>query len=411
MHVISSPSDNGNINIVNADDANNISLEIRGDSNRPDFFQWFNFNLQGETGTTYVLTIENAGKAKYPGWNKHAPYRAYASYGNDEWFFVDTIFEESTGKLVMTLPLQQEHVQIAYFPPYSYAKHLDLIKKARLMPNCEVSTLGKTNGEDGRDITLLTFGTPAEHKKEIWLIARQHPGEPQAEWYAESLIEELAIASPELFEKHTFRVVPNMNPDGTYHGNLRTNKEGNDLNRMWKQNTITMADSPEVFLVHEAMEKIGVNFFMDIHSDEEIPLAFLDEAHLSCPTPNLLLETQERAFFDLYMKLNHDMQNELNYGKKDRANEVNLTMAAASVGHEFNCPSFTLEMPTKNWSWQQCKALAKDFFKVLDAFYKLENGHQAERKLSAPGAYSLLAQKQPARPEAEAVRNHCCNIS
>ncbi len=32
-----------------------------------------------------------------------------------------------------------------------------------------------------------------------------------------------------------------------------------------------MHDSPEVYLVLEAMKKIGVDLFLDLHSDEIIP--------------------------------------------------------------------------------------------------------------------------------------------
>lgn len=391
MPLISSPIDNGNIVIIDSDDPNNIRLNIRGDVNRPDFFQWFNFTLKGKPGEHYVLNIENAGQAKYPEWNQYEPYQTYASYGNDEWFTVPTRYDEETGKLTMELDLAQEEIQFAFFPPYTYARHLNLIEKAKLIPHCEVTSLGKTN-EDERDIFLLTFGTKAPHKKEIWLIARQHPGEPQAEWYAEGLIEHLAD-HPELLDNYTFRVVPNMNPDGTYHGNLRTNKEGNDLNRMWKDATVK--DSPEVYYVLQEMKKTGVDFFMDIHSDEIIPRPFLDESHLSCSVANEALEAQEKDFMELYIAFNIDMQNALNYGAKDRNEPANMTMAGMYVGDHFNCPSFTLEMPTKRWSISECKSLARDFFMTLKAFYleltKInERTVGTEPRLRSPGDNSFL---------------------
>jgi murein tripeptide amidase MpaA len=393
MPLISKPEDNGNIVVINETDPSNIRLEIRPDSNNADFFQWFNFNLHGVVGKRYILNIENASKVRYPGWNAHdVSYQTYASYGNNEWFTVDTLYNEQTGKLTMALDLQKEQVQFAFFPPYSYKRHLVLIESAKAIPHCEVSSLGKTNGIDGRDITLLTFGTPAKHKKEIWMIARQHPGEPQAEWYAEGLIEHLAI-TPELLKRYTFRIVPNMNPDGTYLGNLRTNKEGNDLNRMWEDPK--KETSPEVYYVLQKMLETGVDFFMDIHSDEEIPKPFLDEAHLSCFIKIQELEAQEKEFMDLYIEMNPDMQNELNYGAKNRNDPVNKTLAAMTVALGFDCPSFTLEMPTKQWSWQQCKSLAQDFFKVLDAFYAQLKQQEDAMKfgLQSPGTLSFLHSK------------------
>ncbi|MDP3706391.1 MAG: M14-type cytosolic carboxypeptidase [Legionellaceae bacterium] len=404
---IITPKDNGNIVDLNDDpnaiDPNNIRLAIRGDRNKQEWFQWFNFDLkyQHTSGVAYILNIENAKDVKYPYWNNFAPYQVYASYGYDDWFNVPTTYDEVTGKLTMVFRPEEgtDQVKFAFFPPYTYERHLTLIEKARAIPQCQVTTLGKTNGEQGRDITLLTFGEPAQHKKEIWIIARQHPGEPQAEWYVEGLIEALRTEA-DLFEKFTFRIVPNMNPDGTYDGNLRTNGEGNDLNRMWESSTIQ--DSPEVYLVKQAMQRIGVDFFVDVHSDEEIPEPFLDEGHLSSPTIDAHMEALEKQFMDFYIMISRDMQNVLNYGPKDRTNPINITIAACHVAEYFNCPSFTLEMPTKNWSVPQCKQLSRDFLEVLSVFSpqllgKATNvdsraGAKPERPRS-PGDFSIFEEQ------------------
>ena len=215
------------------------------------------------------------------------------------------------------------------------------------------------------------------------MIARQHPGEPQAEWYAEQLVEQLMASSPELFEQYTFRVVPNMNPDGTYFGNLRTNAKGNDLNRMWQ--SATQDNAPEVYHVLQKMQEIGVDLFLDIHSDEEIPEPFLDRAHFHCPEANEALEKQETDFMHFYMQYQSGMQNELNYGEADRTNPREMTIASVAVGQRFGCPAWTLEMPTKSgWMPEHCKALASDFFVVLEQFMALKN--QATDELRAPGA-------------------------
>jgi len=71
----------------------------------------------------------------------------------------------------------------AYFAPYSYDRHQDLIHLAQAQHNCRLETLGHTL--DGNDMSLLTIGEPDEGKKKVWLIARQHPGETMAEWFME----------------------------------------------------------------------------------------------------------------------------------------------------------------------------------------------------------------------------------
>jgi murein tripeptide amidase MpaA len=71
----------------------------------------------------------------------------------------------------------------------------------------------------------------------------------------------------------TFHVVPNMNPDGSRRGHLRTNAAGVNLNREW--HAPTPEKSPEVLCVRNAMDETGVDFAMDVHGDEAIPANFL----------------------------------------------------------------------------------------------------------------------------------------
>src|SRR3546814_4092300 len=69
----------------------------------------------------------------------------------------------------------------------------------------------------------------------VWLYARQHPGETMAEWWMEGALERLTdVADPvarSLRRKARFHIVPNMNPDGSFRGHLRTNAAGVNLNR------------------------------------------------------------------------------------------------------------------------------------------------------------------------------------
>lgn len=387
--VIRSPLDNGNI-IEVTQSSNVVELEIRGDSNYSKWFQWFNFTAQFDEENTYLLKIINANEVKYPEWNKYEPYEVYVSYNGIDWFNAPTHYDETTGHLNIHFKPEkgQTHAQFAFFPPFTYQAHLDLIERAKQIPHCEVNVLGKTSVEaDGRDITLLTFGQPSAEKQEIWVIGRQHPGEPQAEWYIQGLINYLKN-NQTLLEKYTFRIVPNMNPDGTYLGNLRTNRYGKDLNREWLNPSLLT--SPEVYLVFNKMLETGVHFFMDVHSDEIIPKPFLDESHLSLPEErqNSLLEDQERTFMNFYMQHPSGMQNVFNYGEKDRADSVNLTLAAMRVGDYFNCPAFTLEMPTKQWSIEQCYQLSHDFIPTLQSFHnqlQLQKEGYQKNSLFTPG--------------------------
>ena len=76
-------------------------------------------------------------------------------------------------------------------------------------------------------------------------------------------------ASRALLERATVFCVPNMNPDGSAAGFLRTNAAGANLNREWLDPTA--AFSPEVLCVRDAMDESGMDLMLDIHVDEGTP--------------------------------------------------------------------------------------------------------------------------------------------
>jgi len=72
---INSAFDGGNIEVLSADDARDIRLNIRKD-NASDFYQWFYFRLIGAKGESCRMVMENAKDAAFVGgWDG---YRACA---------------------------------------------------------------------------------------------------------------------------------------------------------------------------------------------------------------------------------------------------------------------------------------------------------------------------------------------
>src|SRR3546814_18091221 len=95
-----------------------------------------------------------------------------------------------------------------------------------------------------------------------------------SDWSSDVCSSDLEDAVARLLRREaTFYIVPNMNPDGSRRGHLRTNAVGINLNREWHEPS--MEKSPEVFLVRGAMDEPGVDFAMDVHGDEAIPAVFL----------------------------------------------------------------------------------------------------------------------------------------
>jgi murein tripeptide amidase MpaA len=70
----------------------------------------------------------------------------------------------------------------------------------------------------------------------VVLTARVHPGESNASWIMEGIIDYLTSdceGARDLRKKFVFKVVPMLNPDGVINGNYRTSLAGVDLNRRW----------------------------------------------------------------------------------------------------------------------------------------------------------------------------------
>lgn len=339
MH-ISANFDAGNIEVINAEDQTNIQLAIRPDVGG-EFFQWFNFLLSGEVGEQYVLNIMNAGKASYlAGWED---YQAVASYDREYWFRLPTSYKE--GKLTITAELACESIQIAYFAPYSYERHQDLLAAVQVHPLACVEHLGETL--DKRDLTLVKVGNGDSKKRSIWITARQHPGETMAEWLVEgllnSLLDEDNPTAKLLLEKANFYIVPNMNPDGSVRGHLRTNAVGTNLNREWANPSLEK--SPEVFHVINKMEETGVDLFYDVHGDEALPYVFLAGSQ-GTPSYNDRLAHLRDKFSEVLKLASADFQSEFGYDI-DAPGTANMTIATHWVAERFDCLANTLEMPFK----------------------------------------------------------------
>lgn len=344
MHITAN-FDAGNIDVISLEDKKDIQLAIRPDVGE-EFFQWFNFRLSGEIGEQYVLNIVNAGAASYlEGWEN---YQAVASYDREYWFRLPTSYKG--GKLTIVAELECDTIQIAYFAPYSYERHQDLLAAVQTHPLVSVEHLGETL--DKRDLTLVKIAdgdsSSDKSKRNIWITARQHPGETMAEWLVEGLLYSLLdsdnATAKLLLDKANFYIVPNMNPDGSVRGHLRTNAVGTNLNREWLNPSLEK--SPEVFHVINKMEATGVDLFYDVHGDEALPYVFLAGSQ-GTPSYNNRLARLRDKFSDVLKLASADFQSEFGYDI-DAPGTANMTIATHWVAERFDCLANTLEMPFKD---------------------------------------------------------------
>ncbi len=353
--------DAGNIEVVDLHDPTDIRLRIRPDTASA-HFQWFHFKVAGlVSGQVYRFVLENAGHSSYPtAWHG---YRAVASYDQQAWFRVTSDFDGHA--LTFELTAQADTAWFAYFEPYPRARHHRLLEQALAHPATTLLANGRS--VEGRDIPLLRVGNGAAHKRKLWLIAQQHPGEHMAEWFMEGLIEALVQPTPgirHLLEAADLYLIPNMNPDGAWHGHLRTNLKGVDLNRAWQQ--ASLEDSPEVFFAKAQMQQYGVDAFIDVHGDEEIPHVFVAACEGNPGYTPRIAELETR-FRETLCAVTQDFQTTHGY-LRDQPGHANLALACNAVGQAYDCLALTLEMPFKDhddapnaltgWSGERSKALA-----------------------------------------------------
>jgi murein tripeptide amidase MpaA len=189
-----------------------------------------------------------------------------------------------------------------------------------------------------------------------------------AEWWMEGALEWLTdpanATARALRERCTLHIVPNMNPDGSFRGHLRTNAAGVNLNREW--HTPSAERSPEVLCVRNAMDETGVAFAMDVHGDEAIPANFL-AGFEGIPGWTDALGAK---FTDYARRLaaNTPLFQTAKGYEKAAPGKANLSMSTNQLAERFGAVSMTLEMPFKDhdpspdpefgWSGERSKQLA-----------------------------------------------------
>jgi murein tripeptide amidase MpaA len=360
--------DSGNIEVLGID-GRTARLAIRRD-NASEFFQWFHFRVAASAGEEVTLKLTGLNASAYPGgW---LDYDACVSEDRDYWARAASSYDkdEDGGTLTIRYLPASDLFWVAYFAPYSMERHHDLVADMASCEGVDYVRLGTTI--DGQPIDCLEMG---EGDVKVWLYARQHPGETQAEWWMEGALECLTDpADPvarALRKACRIHVVPNCNPDGSRRGHLRTNAVGTNLNREWA--TPTPEKSPEVLAILGRMDRTGVDFAMDVHADEAIPAVFL------AGFDGIPSWTQAQGDgYDRYERIldrrTPDFQTKLGYPKAAKG-KANLSMSTNQLAERFGAVAMTLEMPYKDladlpepeqgWSPERCKLLGRECMAAL----------------------------------------------
>ncbi len=360
--------DSGNIEVLSIEDSR-ASLAIRTD-HMSEFAQWFHFRVTGKAGEPIELKITGLNESAYPGgW---PDYDACVSEDREYWTRAPSSFDkdESGGTLTIRYTPASNSSWFAYFAPYSMERHHDLVAEAASCEGIELVRLATTL--DGQPLDMLEMG---EGDVQVWLYARQHPGETQAEWWMEGALECLTDPTDPvaraLRSRVRLHIVPNCNPDGSQRGHLRTNAVGTNLNREWSHPSAEK--SPDVLAIRNRMDETGVDFAMDVHGDEAIPAVFL-AGYEGIPSGTDEHGEQFYRYQRILDRRTPDFQTKLGYPKAAQG-KANLGISTNLVAERYGACAMTLEMPYKDiadapepeqgWSPERCKLLARDCLAAL----------------------------------------------
>lgn len=294
--------------------------------------QWFHIRAEGPAGD---ILLAGADASSYPaGWRhqgvamrprggrwRRIPMRPSAA---------GPCFRHAGGRADYALTV-----------PHTAADLERLLRALAAAGVAEVGSLGRS--PQGRDISRVAVGTGA---LPVWVLARQHGGEPPAGWCAEGLLRRLANrsdpAAAALRARARVFVVPLANPDGARLGNLRANAAGVDPNRSWA----CPGACAEVETLRAAMLGRRPALVLDLHTDFELPYPYLDPA--DGPPPGRAARIAARARFEAALAdATPDFQSERRYpyaAPPDPAAQAH--QCAGWVAAELGAAALTLELPS-----------------------------------------------------------------
>mmetsp|Transcript_1478 Transcript_1478/g.2623 ORF Transcript_1478/g.2623 Transcript_1478/m.2623 type:complete len:176 (-) Transcript_1478:143-670(-) len=97
------------------------------------------------------------------------------------------------------------------------------------------------------------------------------------------------------------------------------------------------------------MDETGVDFFLDVHGDEELPYVFFSGAEKT-PVWGDRIKHLHGYFISCFQRANSDVQKEIGYPPPDSEEAAlkYMNVATNQVSNRFNCLGLTLEMPFKD---------------------------------------------------------------
>ncbi len=270
---INNKFDSGNIIVDDIKcDKNNVLAELRmvddpyPKNTKFKYQYWFYFNISNVKNKNCKFKINKIRKLDKE-WNG---YKVCYSYDNKIWKRCDTTISES---LSWKIKPKKNKVWFAYYPPYTLTQKNALINKYRNKKFVKHKIIGYSSQKRPINMLVLGYGL-----KNLWIIARQHPGESMSSWIIEGFLN--AYFSPKhkddrqlLRSVYKIHIIPIANPDGVYMGRWYLQNKGINMNRDWQTKK-----SPEVRAITKIINENPSGILLDIHGDEDVKNHFVSKS-------------------------------------------------------------------------------------------------------------------------------------
>ncbi|CAI2359128.1 unnamed protein product [Moneuplotes crassus] len=317
----SSKFDSGNLRSVKRANVWLYEIQLTRDPHSK-YKLYFHFSVSNFTpNKPYTFVIKNLTYQKRIYENGLKP--VFKSFpGEDPWSIIPTDLSWKNGpdgfqiQFDYTFTEAQESVSFCFSHPFSYQMINQMVNHAQEICKEREDVYFKREllaySLEKRKIELITLTDSTEmtddeeplikgcfprHKRSmkrprifnkptIFFTARVHPGETPASHALKGVFDLLTDfdnpMSKALLKEFVFKIIPVLNPDGVYRGHFRLDTKGQNLNRYYKDPTITT--QPTIFAAKAAIiqqRNLGkLKVYIDFHAHSGKKASFMYGNHL-----------------------------------------------------------------------------------------------------------------------------------
>ncbi len=243
---------------------------------------WYSFRLdhaKGRTVTVRFTDLRGEYNYKRGGIPIDGSAPPVISEDGETWRHLAAMdFDAKTETASITLEPKTDAIWVAHIEPYTWTR-LNRFLDGLNSPHLVRESVGQS--VEHRDLHLLTItdrSVPDVGKPVVWLMCRQHAWESGTSLVGEGAIQYLlSDAAADLRRSVVFKIYPMVDPDGCYHGGVRFNRHGYDVNRNWDSCDPANAEHrrlmPEIAAIKQHWidwrgAEGRIDLFMTLHNQE-----------------------------------------------------------------------------------------------------------------------------------------------